>query len=200
MTSHDLNDADGGLLHAEGLVVTDDFLHAGSDIFCRGTIAGAVVGYRQIVINGLGNAHETLRLVMCRRIIGQHLHRIHGIISARIEQALDIMLLHDLENLLVHILMTFNLGHLETAGAEECGRGSLQKLDSGLVIQILTEIDQVVLQEALNAVYHTIDLLYAKLLGRRIYAGNGRVDDSGRSAGLSNYNVSFHFDISFFFV
>ena len=159
-----------------------------------------MVGYRQVIVNGLGNAHETLRLVVRCRIIGQHLHRIHGIVTARVEQALDIMLLHDLENLLIYILMSFNLGHFETAGAEECGRGSLQQLDSGLIIQILSKVDQVVLQEALNAMYHTIDLLYAKLLGCRIHTGNGRVDDSGRSAGLSNYNVSSHFDISFFFV
>ena len=110
------------------------------------------------------------------------------------------MLLHDLENLLINILMPFDLGHLETAGAQECGRGSLQQLNPGLIVQILAQIDQIVLQESFDSVYHTINFLYAKLLGSRIYAGNGRVDDSGRSAGLSHYNVSSHFDISFWCV
>ena len=44
---------------------------------------------------------------------------------------------------------------------------------------------------------HTIDFLYSKLLSCGIYAGNGRVNYGCRSAGLSNYNVSSHFDISF---
>ena len=42
---------------------------------------------------------------------------------------------------------------------------------------------------------HTIDFLYSKLLSCGIYAGNGRVNYGCRSAGLSNYNVSSHFDI-----
>ena len=58
----------------------------------------AVVGYRQVIVDCLGNAHETLRLVMSSRIIGQHLYGIHGVISACIEQTLNIMLLHDLKN------------------------------------------------------------------------------------------------------
>ena len=117
MASHDLNDADGGLLHTEGLVVADDFLHAGCNIFCCGTVSGAVVGYRQVIVDCLGNAHETLRLVMSSRIIGQHLYGIHGVISACIEQTLNIMLLHDLKYLLVYFFMSFNLRHFETAGA-----------------------------------------------------------------------------------
>ena len=117
MASHDFNDTNGGLFHTEGLVVTDDFLHAGCDIFSCGTVSRAVIGYRQVIVNCLGNTHEALRLIVSSRIIGQHLHRIHGVISACVEKTLNIMLFHDFEYFFVYFLMSFNLRHFETAGA-----------------------------------------------------------------------------------
>ena len=56
---------------------------------------------RQIIINGLRNTHESLRLIVCCRIVRQHLNGIHGIVTACIEQTLYIMLLHNLEYLLL---------------------------------------------------------------------------------------------------
>ncbi len=125
VTSHDLHDTYGRLLRTEGLVVTNDLLHGSCDILRSGTVTRAVIRYRQIVINGLRNAHEPLRLIVCCRIVGQHLNGIHGIITSGIEQTLDVMLLHDLEYLLIYILMSFDLRHFKTAGTEECRRSSL---------------------------------------------------------------------------
>ena len=84
-----------------------------------------MIRYRQIIVNGLWHAHKSLRLVMRRRIIGQHFNRIHGVVAARVKQALDIMLLHDLKNLLVNVLMSLDLRHLKTAGTKKCRRRSL---------------------------------------------------------------------------
>ena len=70
---------------------------------------------RKIVVDRLRNTHESLRFVMSSRIVGKHLYGIHRIVSACIEQAFDIMFLHDLKNFLIYIFMSFDLGHFKTA-------------------------------------------------------------------------------------
>ena len=50
-------------------------------------------------------------------LVGQHLDRIHRVVAACIEEAFDIMFLHDFKNFLVNIFVSFNLRHLKTTGA-----------------------------------------------------------------------------------
>ena len=145
VTSHDLYDTDGGLLRTERLVVADDLFQGSRNIFCCGTVSGTVVCHRKVIVDGLGNAHESLRLIVCCCIIGQHLHRIHRVIAACIEQTLNVMLLHDLKYFLIYILMSLDLGHLETAGTQERRGCSLKQFDSGLIIQIVTQIDHFII-------------------------------------------------------
>ena len=189
IAAHDLCDHDGGLCCAEGLVVTDDFLHGCCDILRCGAVAGAVIGNRKVIVDGLRNAHEQLLLAVLLRIVAQHLYGIHGVIAACIEQGINVMLLHDLEDVLVNILVSLNLGHLEAAGAQECGRSSLEKLNSHGICKILVQINKLILKEALDSVNHAIYMLRACCLGTGIYASDGGVDDGCRTAGLTYYYV-----------
>ncbi len=190
IAAHDLGHADGRLLGAEGLVVADDLLQGRCNVLCSGAVSGAVIGDRQIIVDGLGNAHEGLLLAMLLRIVGEHLDGVHGVIAACVEQGVNVVLLHHLEDLLVDILMSFRLGHLVAAGAQE-GRGSsLQELDAHGICEILVEIHDLALQEALDAVNHAVDMNSTLLLGTDIDAGNGGIDDGCGAAGLTYYYVS----------
>ena len=93
MASHNLYDRNGRLLNAKALVIADNLFHRSCNIFCCGTISRTMVCNRKVVVNRLWNAHKPLWFALHCRIIGEHLNRIHRIISADIEQALDIIFL-----------------------------------------------------------------------------------------------------------
>ena len=152
-----------------------------------------MIGNRQVVVDCLRHAHESLRFIVCSRIIGQHLNRIHGIIAACIEEALYIMFLHDLKYFLINIFMTLNLRHLKTAGAKECGRRSLEQFNACLIIQIVTKINHLVIQKSLDTMHHTINFLHTQFLCGCINTCHGRINNGCRAARLTNNNISFHF-------
>ncbi len=189
IASHNLRNHDGRLHRAEGLVVADDLLDRRCDIFCRRTIAGAMVRDGQIVVDGLWNPHKQLALAMVFGIVTEHLHRIHRVIAARIEKCIDVMRFHDPEDVLVDILVSLDLRHLEAAGTQEGRRCSLEQLNAHRICKVLVQINQLVLQKALNAVNHSVNMLCTCCLCAGIHARDGRVDDGGRAARLTYYYI-----------
>ena len=200
VTAHDLNDDDRRLCSAKGLVVTDDLLDGGSDVFACGSISGAVVSDRQIVVDRLGNAHEIFVLdALLSRKIGKHLDGIHGIIAACIKQSVDVIGIHHIQNLLIGLGAGIDLGHFETAGAEERGGRSLEQLNSHGICKIFVKINDTALQKTFDAVNHAINLVITLLLGLIINTADRSVDDSCRAAGLSDYTITLtHSSFSFF--
>ena len=83
--------------------------------FCRTAKAGGVVGCYKVVINGFGNAHK-LDIRLFKFIVYAELfHGVHGIISADIEKALDVILFKNLKKLLVNFISFYRFGKLKTA-------------------------------------------------------------------------------------
>ena len=56
--SHDLNDSYKSLSIFQGIAVADDLLCGGSNVLGSTSVSRCVVGQRQIIVNGLGNADE----------------------------------------------------------------------------------------------------------------------------------------------
>ena len=67
-----------------------------------------MICHRQIIVDGLRDTHESLRLVVSCSIIREHFHSVHRIVSAVIQEVLNIIFLEDGEDLLVYILIAFN--------------------------------------------------------------------------------------------
>ena len=78
-----------------------------------------MIGQRQIVVNRLGTADEPLRITLDNRIVGKLFDRIHGIVSANIDEGFDFQLLQDFENLLIYFRILVNFRQLIPAGTEK---------------------------------------------------------------------------------
>ena len=182
MASHNLADQDGRLLNTEGLVIADNFLHGCCNILCCGCIARAVIGNRKVIIDGLRNTHKSLLFALHRRIIGKHLHRIHRVISADVEQDFDIVFLKNLEDFIVDFFVAFDFRKFITAGSKECRRSSLQQFDILVIPDILSHINKIVLQESFDTMMHTVNFLNSDFSCIAYNACKRRVDYSGRTA------------------
>ena len=125
VAAHDLDDRDQFLLIGESKPIADDLLGGGGDVLGRAPIARRVVRQSQIVVDGLRHAHEFLGLSRQDGVIGQLLDRVHGIVSADVDEALHVQLVEDLENLHVDLLVLVDGRQLVAAGAEKGRRRPL---------------------------------------------------------------------------
>ena len=116
VTAHALDDGD----HA-GVVdvrVAGDFHDGGRDILGGGRIARAVVGAEEIVVDGLGDAHDAALVADLLHILGDLVAGIHGVVAAVVAEIADIVLLEDLKNALVIGIVFIRVLDLVAAGAE----------------------------------------------------------------------------------
>ena len=77
-----------------------------------------MVGQGEVVVNRLGHAEEALRLAGEQRVIGELLDGVHGVVAADIDEALDVQLVENIENLqrngpsiFTHLSMVNNLNN-----------------------------------------------------------------------------------------
>src|SRR5699024_1226922 len=99
MTAHALDDGDhAGVVH---LAVTADFHEGSGNVLGSGSKAGAVVGTGQVVVDGLGHAHDTALIANPVHVLGNLVAGIHGVVAAVVEEVTDVVLLEDLQDLLV---------------------------------------------------------------------------------------------------
>ena len=87
-----------------------------------------MIGECKVVINGLGASYESDGGSGDDRIIGKLLDGIHRIVSADVDEAVDLELIEHLEDLLVKFLVLIDIGELITAGSQISRRCSLKKL------------------------------------------------------------------------
>ena len=190
VTSHDLDDAEFRFGRAEGLVVTDDLLHRGGDELGGGAVAGRMVGHRKVVVDGLRDTDEFLIFPVHGSVVGQLFDGVHGVVAADVQEVLDVVFLHEKEHLLIGVFVAFDLRQFVTAGAEERGRSPFQKGQFIEVVEVDVHVDDIVIEEALDAVVHAIDFFDTVILRCADGAGKARVDDRGGTAGLSNDHIT----------
>ena len=183
MTAHALDDGDhAGVIDVR---VAGDFHDGRGDILGGGSVAGAVVGAEQVIVDGLGDAHDAALVANLLHILGDLVAGVHGVVSAVVAEIADIVLLEDLKNALVIGVVLVRVLELIAAGAERGGRGVGKTVKLGTVF--LVHAQQLVVQNALDAVVRAVDLCDAVCVERGADAAVGAgVDDRGRSAGLAD--------------
>ena len=183
MTAHDLDDADHTGVIDPGVMIN---LHAGGgNILGSRSVAGAVVGAEQVVINGLGHAHHTALIANLLHILADLVAGVHRVVAAVIEEIANIVLLEDLQDSLVVRVIHIRIRHLVAAGAQSRRGGVEQQLQ--LLCVLLGHIDQAVTENTLDAVFSTIDI------GDDIAVQSGTdhavstgVDNRSRTTGLTD--------------
>ena len=156
-----------------------------------------MVGHHQIVIDGLGNAHEADVALDAVAVFSQLADGIHGVVAANVEEVANVQLFQDGEQLLVNGLVIVPIGQLIAAAAQEAGRGALEQLDIQIIGQHGGKIHHALLQQTGNAVAHAVNDLSAAALAALEYACQTSIDDGGRAARLTNDCIFTHDDFSF---
>ena len=160
-------------------------LHAGGrDIFGGAGKAGAVVGAEKVIVDRLGDAHDTALVADGFHITADLVAGIHRVVAAVIEEISDVVLLEDLENTLIVGIVFFGIGDLITAGAELGGRRVQQQFQ---FLRILFVHDiEFVFQNTLDPMRGTVDLGDALCVKRGAdHAVGAGIDDGSGAAGLA---------------
>ena len=108
VTAHDLDDG-----HHAGVIdvgVVPDLHAGGGDILGGAGEAGAVVGAVEVVVDGLGDAHDAALIAHLLHILGDLVAGVHGVVAAIVEEIADVVLLEDLEDALVVVIQGDILG------------------------------------------------------------------------------------------
>ena len=195
VAAHDLDHGD--IIGAVNGGIADDLLHHHTDVLCRRAVAGGVVGHHQVVVDGLGNAHEADVALDAVAVFSQLADGIHGVVAANVEEVANVQLFQDGEQLLVNGLVIVPIGQLIAAAAQEAGRGALEQLDIQVIGQHGGKIHHALLQQTGNAVAHAVNDLSAAALAALEYACQTSIDDGGRAARLTNDCIFTHDDFSF---
>ena len=149
-----------------------------------------MVGAEQVVVNGLGDAHDPAGIAHLLHILGNFVAGVHGVVAAVVEEVADIVFLKNLQDALVIGVICVRVSDLVPAAAQGRGRGVLEKLQ--LCRILLVHHKQLIVQDAHNAVGRTVD--FGDTV--RIQAGAdgavcAGVDDGSGAAGLANDHCTF---------
>ena len=89
-----------------------------------------------------------------------------------------------------------DIRQLIPAGAQECGRCTLEQLDVNVGMNLGGQIHIHLIQETLNAVKHSIHLVESPLLGRLVDACQAGINHGGGASRLPYNNITFlcHFN------
>ena len=183
MTAHDLDDSDHAGVIDVG--VLPDLSAGGGDILGGAGKAGAVVGAVQVVVNGLGHAHDAALIAHLLHILGDLVAGVHGVVAAIIEKVADVVFFEDFQDTLIIGIIHIGIGQLVAAGAKSRGGGVLHQLQLGGIL--LGHVIELVLQNTLDAVggaQHPGNALRLQSgLNDALSAG---VDDGGGAARLAD--------------
>ena len=116
VTAHALDDGDhAGVIDVR---VAGDFHDGRGDILGGGSVAGAVVGAEQVIVDGLGDAHDAALVADLLHILGDLVAGVHGVVAADVEEVADVQLFQNGEQLLVDGLVGVPVGQLVAAAAQ----------------------------------------------------------------------------------
>mgnify|MGYP000072345385 CR=1 FL=1 len=190
VTAHDL-----GHSHATDVVdggVTDDFLEDGGDVLGRRAVAGGVVGEAEVIIDGLGYTDKTHRTAYLCAVAAELGDGVHRVVAADVEHRADVVLVKQGEQLDERGGIGVRVGQLEAAAAQIAGRSTLEQLDAHAVVQQNVELQQLFLEQTLDAVLHAVHLVCTQTAGSFVYACKAGVDHGGRAAALTNDDILGH--------
>ena len=116
ITPHHLNNHD--VARAVYQAVAGDLLHNSADVLGRGAVARRVVGVHQVVVDGLGHAHE-LDVAACHAGIVRKLgDGVHAVIATNIEKVAHIQLFQNTKQLFIQSRVLCRDGQLVPARAQ----------------------------------------------------------------------------------
>ena len=101
--AHDFDDAAGAVIGGHGTDIEADFHHGGRVVLDHRAVSRAVVGGRQVVVDGLGHTHHAHVITALHRLQMDFVSGILGIVAARVEKIADVVGGEDLEKT-VHVL------------------------------------------------------------------------------------------------
>ena len=116
--AHDLNDDDLAVRVSHGPAVADNLLYGGSDVLRGGAVARRVVGQREVIVDRLRAADKADLRARDNAVVRQLLDRVHRVVAADVDKAVDLEILKDLEDLLIERLVLMDLRKLVAAAAE----------------------------------------------------------------------------------
>ena len=193
MTAHALDDGDlTDVIHAR---VAGNFHDGGRDIFCSRGKARAVVGAEEVIVDGLGHAHDAALVADLLHILRDLVAGVHGVVAAVVAEVAHVVLLEDFENALVVSVVDVGVGNLIAAGAERGRRRIGQAVELCAVFFIHAQ--KLIVQNALDAVVCAVDLRDALCIERGAddAVGTG-IDNRRRTAGLTDDQGTFQHKIN----
>ena len=183
MTAHDLHHHDHALV--VHMCVLIDLHNGGSDVLGGRGVAGAMIRAEQIVVNGLGHAHNAALVAHRLHILVDLIAGVHGVVAAVIEEIAYIVLLEDLKDALVVRIVQLRIGDLIAAGAQCGGGGILQQAQ--LLGILLPHVEQPIVKYTHDAVLGTQHLGNGAGLQRRVdHAVGTGIDNGSGAAGLTD--------------
>ena len=184
VAAHDFQDEHPGGGFAHGGDVHGGLAGGNSDIFRHRPEAGAVVGQRQVVIDGLGHMDGLQRVAHRRTQLRDFEAGIGGVAAAVVKEIADIMGPEYLDQPLVFGPVLFQAFQFVAAGAEGAGGRGQQPANRGAAL--LAGVDQVFSQRTYDAVAPGVDLADPVLVfpGGFDDAAGGGIDDGGDATGL----------------
>ena len=151
-----------------------------------------MVGKAQVVVDGLGHTDEPHTAAHTLPVTGQLCDGVHRVVAADVEHGADIVLVKQSEQLDKRGGIGVRVGQLEAAAAQIAGRGALEQLNAHAVIQQDVELQQLFLEQTLDAVLHAVHLVCTQTAGGFVYARKAGVDHGGRAAALTNDDILGH--------
>ena len=109
-----------------------------------------MVGAEEVVINGLGHAHDTALVARFLHVFADFITGVHGVVAAIVEKVANVVFLENLQNTLIIGVIQIRVLHLITAGAQGGRRSIFQQFQLGGVF--LAHVEQPVVQHAFDAV------------------------------------------------
>ena len=190
VAAHDLHQGHVGRAVHRG--VPDDLLHHHADVLGRRAVAGGVVGELQVVVDGLRDAHEADVAADPRAVAAELVDGVHAVVAADVEEVLDVVLLQQVEDFAEGGVILLGLGQAVAAGAQEGAGRALEDLKVQVGADHRAHVHHALLQEALDAVAHAVDMIRAPADRILKNTGQAGVDDGCRAAALADNHIETH--------
>ena len=99
-----------------------DLHRRGGDILGGRTVAGAVIGSEEVIVDRLGDTHYAAFVAVFEHEFADFVAGVHRIVAAVVEEIADIVLSENLENTAVIGIVDIGILQLVAAGTEGRGR------------------------------------------------------------------------------
>ena len=151
-----------------------------------------MVGQAQVVVDGLGHTDEPHAAAHPVAVAAELGDGVHGVVAADVEHRADVVLVKQGEQLDERGGVGVRVGQLVAAAAQIAGRGALEQLNAHAVVQQDIQLDELFLEQALDAVLHAVHLVGTQTAGSLVHACQAGIDDGRGAAALTNDHIFGH--------